>query len=180
MAICTQFKFEIRFFLQTNFVDTQTKPSFATPGNRFSDNDFSDDEIVLPKKLKKRKKVNISGTLMHLEELRGQRIAVNILSFCLDDEDNDDNDDDEEDSNTIHSDESNADDNDHGNKSDADLSDVETVEKIVEYDSEENEIEVSSQWLDCRLTGNSVLIERKFLLKGSSCAEAKNRRLFRK
>lgn len=61
-----------------------------------------------------------------------------MFSLYLDDEDNDDKDV----AITIHNDESNASYNDR-NESDAELSEEETVEKIVEYDSEENEIEVN-------------------------------------
>ncbi|XP_037028730.1 claspin [Bradysia coprophila] len=99
-----------------NFVETVPDPSFGTQANNFSENEFSDDEIGLPKRSKQRKKINIS----------------------------DDEEQDNEDTNIRENDDASEDDDNHESNAETDnlSEDEEAVEKIVEYDSEENEIEV--------------------------------------
>ncbi|KAG4079112.1 hypothetical protein HA402_001083 [Bradysia odoriphaga] len=101
-----------------NYIETVPDPSSGTQENKFSDNEFSDDDIGLPKRSKQRKKVNISDD----EEQNNEETNIR--------EDDDSN-------------ASEIDDNNESNAENDNLSeDEEAVEKIVEYDSEENEIEV--------------------------------------
>lgn len=96
------------------------------------------------------------------------------IPFYLDDEDQAN-----EDANILHNDESKTSNND-GNESDADdgnLSEDEEEERIVEYDSEENEIEVRSIIVPrTRCYYNEIFL----CCKGSSCSKKENRRLFRR
>ncbi|KAJ6638406.1 Claspin, partial [Pseudolycoriella hygida] len=111
-----------------NFVEPETEPTSETQLNRFSDNEFSDDEIGTLKKSKQRKKVNISDDEDEDDKDR-------------DDKDQDDADQNDEVANVMENEESDISDN-APNESDDNLTDEETEAKIVEYDSEENEIEV--------------------------------------
>lgn len=117
--------------------------NYETQVNCISDNDFSDDEIGLPKKLKHRKKVNISGTFQVVTSSQPNTQK----HFTLDDEDADD-----DPANIIDNDESNISKNDRNESGaegdnlseDEEEEEEEEEQKVVEYDSEENEIEVSS------------------------------------